>query len=198
MDTTDPRIDAYIRKAPEFARPILEHFRSLVHEADPEATETLKWGHPAFMHGGILCGMAAFKAHCAFHFWKGSLIVDLKHGTADEAMGQFGRVTRIADLPSKSVLKGYVKKAVQLNEAGVKPARPKRAPRPPAAVPDDLAAALRRNQAARKTFEGFSPSQQREYVEWITEARREETRKSRLATTLEWLAEGKQRNWKYQ
>lgn len=197
--TRDPRIDAYIEHAAPFARPILAHVRALVHKACPQVEETIKWGMPTFVHaGGILCGMAAFKAHCAFHFWKGSLIVDLKHGTADEAMGQFGRVTRIADLPSKSVLKGYVKKAVQLNEAGVKPARPKRAPRPPAAVPDDLAAALRRNQAARKTFEGFSPSQQREYVEWITEARREETRKSRLATTLEWLAEGKQRNWKYQ
>ncbi len=198
MGTRDPRVDAYISKAPEFARPILEHIRAIVHAADPETVETLKWGHPTFTHGGIVCGMAAFKAHCAFHFWQGSLIVDRQGGPAGQAMGQFGRVTRIADLPPKSVLKGYVKKAVQLREEGVKPPRPRRAPRPAPVVPDDLAAGLRRNRAARDTFESFSPSQQREYVEWITEAKREDTRKSRLATAIEWLAEGRQRNWKYQ
>jgi uncharacterized protein YdeI (YjbR/CyaY-like superfamily) len=192
----DPRVDAYIARAAEFARPILTHFRAVVHEADPAATETLKWGHPAFMHDGILCGMAAFKAHCAISFWRGSLIVNRDGRTAD-AMGQFGRITTLGDLPSKTVLTRYVKEAVRLNVEGVKPARPRK-PKPPAAVPDDLAAALRRHKAARETFERFSPSQRREYIEWITEAKRAATRAARIRTTLEWLAEGKQRNWKYQ
>ena len=196
--THDPRVDAYIARAAEFARPILTHFRAVVHEADPAATETLKWGHPAFMHDGILCGMAAFKAHCAIFFWRGSLIVSPEGRAASDAMGQFGRITKPGDLPSKRVLKQYVKEAVRLNVEGVKPARPARAPRPPAVVPDDLAAALRRNKAARETFERFPPSQRREYIEWITEAKREATRAARLRTTLEWLAEGKQRNWKHQ
>jgi len=194
----DPRVDAYIARAAEFARPILTHFRAVVHEADPAATETLKWGHPAFMHDGILCGMAAFKAHCAIFFWRGSLIVDPGGRTANDAMGQFGRITKPGDLPSRTVLKRYVKEAVRLNVEGVKPARPARKPRPPAVVPDDLAAGLRRNKAARATFERFPPSQRREYIEWITEAKREATRAARLRTTLEWLAEGKQRNWKHQ
>ena len=198
MGTTDPRIDAYIRKAAEFARPVLSHFRALVHEADPEVTETLKWGHPAFMHDGILCGMAAFKEHCAVSFWKGSLIVDRKGRSADEAMGQFGRITRIADLPSRAVLKGYVKEAVRLNVEGVRPVRKPRPAKPPVVVPEDLTAALRRNRTARLTFERFSPSHQRDYVEWITEAKREETRATRIRTSVEWLAEGKSRNWKYE
>ena len=198
MGTRDPRIDAYIAKKAEFARPILTHFRTLVHEADPETTETLKWGHPAFMHDGIVCGMAAFKEHCAFHFWKGSMIVDRTGSTADEAMGQFGRVTRIADLPSKTVLKGYVREAVRLNVEGIKPDRSRRPPRKALAVPDDLASKLRGNRAARATFERLPPSQQRDYIEWITEAKREATRATRLATSLEWLAEGKQRIWQYE
>ena len=194
----DPRVDAYIARAAEFARPILTHFRRVIHEADPDATETLKWGHPSFVHDGIVCGMAAFKAHCAIFFWRGAMIIDSSGRSANEAMGQFGRVTKIGDLPSKSVLKRYVKEAVRLNVEGVKPARQPRKPKPPAAVPDDLAAALRRNRAARQTFDRLSPSQQREYIEWLTEAKRDETRAGRLRTTLEWLAEGKQRNWKYQ
>lgn len=194
----DPRVDAYIARAAEFARPILAHFRAVVHEADAGASETLKWGHPAFMHDGILCGMAAFKAHCAIFFWRGSLIVDPDGRTANEAMGQFGRITTLGDLPSKATLKRYVKEAVRLNVEGVKPARPARKPKPPAAVPDDLAAALRRNKAARETFERFPPGQRREYIEWIVEAKREETRAGRVRTTIEWLKEGKQRNWKYQ
>ena len=194
----DPRVDAYIARAAEFARPILTHVRAVMHEADPDATETLKWGHPTFMHDGILCGMAAFKAHCAIFFWRGSLIVNPDGRTANDAMGQFGRITRLADLPSKTVLKRYVKEAVRLNVEGVKPARAARKAKPPAPVPDDLAVALRRNKAARETFERFPPSQRREYIEWITEAKRAETRAGRVRTTLEWLAEGKRRNWKHQ
>lgn len=198
MGAGDPRVDAYIAKKAEFARPILTHFRSLVHEADPDVTETLKWGHPAFMHDGIVCGMAAFKEHCAFNFWKGSMIVDLKGATAGKAMGQLGRITRIADLPSRTVLKRYVREAVRLNVEGVKPDRSRRPARKPLPVPDDLARGLRGNRAARETFTRLPPSQQRDYIEWITEARREATRAARLATTLEWLVEGKHRNWKYE
>jgi uncharacterized protein YdeI (YjbR/CyaY-like superfamily) len=191
----DPRVDAYIARAAEFARPILAHFRSLVHEADPEATETLKWGHPAFMHDGIVCGMAAFKGHCAFHFWKGSLVVDpaVRSGGA---MGQFGRVRTIADLPPKSVLRRYVKEAARLNAEGVKPARSRR-PKPALPIPADLAGALRRNRTARSGFERLTPAQRREYIEWIGEAKRETTRASRVRTTVEWVAEGKRLNWKY-
>jgi hypothetical protein len=198
MGTRDPRVDAYIAKKAEFARPILAHFRSLVHEADPDVTETLKWGHPAFMHDGIVCGMAAFKEHCAFNFWKGSMIVDPKGVTAGKAMGQLGRITRMADLPSRAVLKRYIREAVRLNVEDVKPDRSRRPPRKPLPVPDDLASGLRGNRAARETFGRLPPSQQRDYIEWITEARREATRATRLATTLEWLAEGKHRNWKYE
>lgn len=198
MGTRDPRVDAYIAKQAEFARPILTHLRTLVHEADPGVSETLKWGHPTFMHDGIVCGMAAFKEHCAFHFWKGSMIVDWSGTPAEKAMGQFGRITRIADLPAKSVLKRYVREAVRLNEQGVKPDRSRRGARKPLPVPDDLARALRRHRAARETFGRLPPGRQRDYIEWITEARRETTRATRLATTLEWLAQGKHRNWKYE
>jgi len=195
MATTDPRVDAYIAKSAEFARPILKHLRAAVHAASPEIEETLKWSMPHFMYKGMLCGMAAFKQHCAFGFWKGKLIADL----SDEAMGQFGCITKVSDLPPKRALTAYVKKAMALNDAGVKsPTRIKSAKaKAPMKVPDDLAAALKKNKKARATFEGFSPSHRREYVEWITEAKREETRAKRLATTLEWLAEGKSRNWKY-
>ena len=198
MGTRDPRVDAYIARSAEFARPILEQIRATVHAACPDVEETLKWSCPSFMYHGILCGMAAFKAHATFGFWKGSLIVDQQGKPVEAAMGQFGRLTSVKDLPSKRVLTGYIRKAMELNESGVpSPTRSARKPRPPARVPADLARALAGDARARKTFEGFSPSQKREYIEWITEAKTAPTRERRLATTLEWLAEGKQRNWKY-
>lgn len=201
MTTTshDPRIDAYIARAAPFARPLLEYFREQVHAACPDVEEQIKWGHPAFMHHGIMCGMAAFKQHCAFNFWKGRLLFPGNEARSREAMGQFGRVTGMADLPRRAALKALIRKAAELNEQGVKvPSRRTPAKRNAAVrVPDDLAQALARNAKARKAFDSFSPSHRREYVEWIVEARREETRARRLATTLEWLAEGKPRNWKY-
>jgi uncharacterized protein YdeI (YjbR/CyaY-like superfamily) len=199
MGTRDPRIDAYIARSADFAKPILTHLREVVHAACPEVEETMKWSFPHFMYGGILCSMASFKEHCAFGFWKGALVVG--DGTSsDEAMGSFGRISAISDLPPKKVLAGYVKKAMALNESGVKsPTRSKpRAPKKPLAVPDDLAAALKKNKRALATFEGFSPSNRREYVEWITEAKGEDTRRRRLETAVEWMAEGKSRNWKYE
>lgn len=199
MGTRDPRVTAYIADAAPFARPILTHLRAVVHEACPEAEETLKWGMPTFMHHGILCGFAAFKAHATFGFWKGSLILDARGQPAKTAMGNFGRLTAVSDLPARRVLLGYVRQAMRLNEAGVK-VRPKRAskPRPAPRVPADLRAAIAGATKAKSTWEAFSPSQRREYVEWITEAKRPETRQQRVATTIEWLKEGKRRNWKYE
>lgn len=201
MGVKDPRVDAYIANSGDFARPVLAHLRAVVHDACPEVEETMKWGFPHFMYHGILCHMAAFKAHCAFGFWKGGRVVGDAAPAAKDAMGQFGRITAVADLPSRAQLARHVKTAMRLNaEAAAAPARP-RAPRRRAdapSSPDDLAAALRRNRAARATFEALSPSGQREYVEWITEAKRDETRQRRVRTAVEWLAEGKSRNWKYE
>lgn len=197
MGQKDPRVDAYIASSAEFAQPILRHLREVIHAACPEVEETLKWRMPSFMYHGILCGMAAFKQHCTFGFWKGSLIVDKNGQNLDDAMGQFGRLTSVKQLPPKKVLAGYIHKAMELNESGAKaPAKPK-PKKKPAVVPPDLAAALKKNAKARAAFENFSPSHQREYIEWITEAKREETREKRLQTTIEWLTEGKPRNWKY-
>jgi uncharacterized protein YdeI (YjbR/CyaY-like superfamily) len=195
MGTRDKRIDAYIAKSPDFAKPILTQIRAVVHEACPDVEETLKWSHPAFMYNGLLCGMHAFKAHCALGFWKGTLVT----GTAsDDGAGQFGRLTKVSDLPSKKVLAGYVKKAMALNDEGT--SAPKRVPKPKKelVVPDYFtAAALKKNKKALATFEAFAPSHRREYVEWITEAKSEETRARRLEQAVEWMAAGKSRNWKY-
>jgi uncharacterized protein YdeI (YjbR/CyaY-like superfamily) len=198
MGTRDERVDAYIAKSAEFARPILTHLRDVIHQACPEVEETMKWSFPHFMYQGMLCSMAAFKEHAAFGFWKGSLLHDKSGQPAEKAMGQFGRITQISDLPSKTVLAGYVKQAMKLNDEGVKsPARSKpKAPSKPLVVPEELATALQGNAAALAAFEKFPPSHKREYIEWITEAKTQATRDRRLATALEWIAEGKSRNWK--
>ncbi len=194
---TDPRIDAYIARKADFARPILDHLRAAVHAACPDCEETLKWSSPTFMYRGeILAGMAAFKAHATFGFWKGSLVV----GESEEqlsAMGQFGRLTSVDDLPRAEILAELIAKAMKLIEEGVKTVRNKH-PKDPFTVPQDLRAAIDARPAAAAAFEGFPPSAQRDYVEWVTEAKRDETRTKRLAQTVEWLAEGKRRNWKYE
>ena len=197
MSHFNPAVDAYIAKSADFARPILEHLRAVVHAACPEVEEKLKWGFPHFDYrDAMMCSMAAFKQHCSFHFWLYKQVVDER---AEEGMGQFGRLATIKDLPSKKQLTAYIRKAMTLNEAGVKMKRPKATPKPPAQLPDDLAALLaqRLHAAARKHYDTFSPSQQREYVEWINQAKTDATRQKRIATTLEWLAEGKPLNWKY-
>jgi hypothetical protein len=197
----DARVDAYIAKSADFARPILTHLRALVHEACPGVEESIKWGAPSFGYQGMLCGMAAFKAHAAFGFWKGKLVLGANASRGDEAMWDFGRITSLADLPPDAKVRGYVKRAMALNEQRVLVKRPPKDPsrnRRLDVVPDDLARALRRNAAARRTFEAFPPSQRREYVEWLVEAKREETRERRLATTIEWLSEGKARHWRHQ
>jgi uncharacterized protein YdeI (YjbR/CyaY-like superfamily) len=196
MGTRDPRFDTYIRKSAPFARPILAHLREQVHASCPEVVEVLKWSHPSFEYHGILCGMAAFKAHCTFGFWKHTLVVEGDE-RALEAMGSFGRITQLSDLPSKAILARYVKKAMGLNQRGVKLARPKHASKPPPRMHPEFAAALAKNQRAAAVFKAFSPSHQREYLEWIGEAKGADTRQRRIATAIEWLAQGKPRNWKY-
>lgn len=196
--TRDPRIDVYIGNAAPFARPILEHARALVHEACPGVEETIKWGMPTFVHaGGILCGMAAFKQHASFGFWKHALVVG--EGEPRDGMGSYGKMASLVDLPPDKILLAHIRKAMTLNEDGVKaPTTRKSAPKPPPETPEDLVAALKKNKPAQATFDAFPPSCKREYIEWIVEAKREETRTKRLAQTVEWLAEGKRRNWKYE
>jgi uncharacterized protein YdeI (YjbR/CyaY-like superfamily) len=196
MHAPDPRVDAYIGEAAPFAKPILTHLRRLVHTACPEVRETIKWGMPTFEYHGILCHLAAFKAHCAFGFWNRELKIE---NASDEAMGQFGRIAALVDLPHDKVLLELVKEAARLNEAGKKAGRPAERPVPPELpLPPLLAAALKKNAAARAAFEGFSPSHRREYIEWISDAKRDETRARRVATAIEWLEAGKPRNWKYE
>ena len=197
MPRKDPRIDAYIKGRAPFAQPILKHLRAVVHEACPDVVETIKWGMPAFEYEGPLCSIAAFKAHAAFGLWKGGLILDSRGRDLESAMGSFGRLTSVEDLPGKRVLVGYLKQAMALNEQGIKVKRAVK-PKPALPVPAELKAALARNAKARATFAAFSPSCRREYVEWVTEARQDATRGRRIATAVEWLAEGKRRNWKYE
>jgi uncharacterized protein YdeI (YjbR/CyaY-like superfamily) len=198
MGTRDPRVDQYIARSPEFAQPILAHLREVVHGACPEVQETMKWSVPHFDYKGPLCQMASFKQHCGFGFWKGALVVG-EEAASDGAAGQFGRLTSLADLPPDDALAGYVREATRLNDEGVRaPARSKTAEKKELAVPDDLAAALQESPAALATFERFSPSKRKEYVEWITEAKSDATRTKRLGTAVEWLAEGKARHWKYE
>ena len=199
MPQHDPRIDAYIARQADFAKPILEYVRAVVHEACPAVEETLKWSAPSFVHaGGILCGMAAFKQHASFGFWKHALVVG--DGEPREGMGSYGKLASIEDLPPRKQLLANIRKAMKLNEEGVKtPAGRKSAmPKPPVPAPADLTAALKKNARAKATFEAFPPGQKREYIAWLTEAKREETRQKRLALAIEWMAEGKRRNWKYE
>ena len=196
----DPRVDAYMAKAAPFAQPILKHLRALVHQACPDAVETIKWSFPNFEHHGILCGMAAFKAHCTFGFWHQDLaaIISKDGGKSEVAMGQFGRIESLEDLPDDKTLLRYIREAAKLNESG-KPARPRPAPGPKkeCVTPDDLDALLKKNKKATATWDAFSPGKRKEYLEWLAEAKRDETRQKRLKTTLENLAEGKSLNWKY-
>lgn len=199
MPTIDPRVDAYIEKSNDFAKPILRHIRALVHEACPDMSETMKWSFPHFDYKGMFCSMASFKGHCSFGFWKHSLMDDAALPSEKTAMGSFGRITEIADLPDNETMKALIIKAVKLNDDGVKVVKAKpAAERKELVVPDILLEALARDEAAATTFEKFPYSKKKDYVEWIIGAKSEATRDTRLATTIEWLAEGKARNWKYE
>lgn len=197
----DPRVDAYIEKAADFAKPILKHVRQLVHAAAPRITETVKWGMPFFDYKGPVCQIAAFKQHAAFGFWKATMLNDPQGliNPGEAAAGSFGKLVSVADLPSDEILAEFIHQAIKLNEAGIKGNMKTTASAPKAeiAMPDYFADVLADNPQAKATFEAFSPSHKREYLEWITEAKTEATRVKRMDTTVEWLTEGKSRNWKY-
>ena len=202
MPTTDARIDAYIAKSADFAKPILTHLRKLVHKACPGVTETVKWGMPFFENNGaILCNMASFKQHCSFGFWNAPLLKDpegILHIKEKNAMGHMDKITSLKDLPADKIMLAYLKEAALLNEQGVKKTvMTKKAPKAPLPEPAELTAALKKNKKAKTTFDAFPPSHRREYIEWISEAKTDATREKRVATTIEWLEEGKDRNWKY-
>ena len=204
MGKRDNRVDAYIEKAQPFAKPILTHLRDLVHKACPDVEETIKWSFASFDYKGPFCSMAAFKQHCTFGFWKYALMKDPKgylgerFNKGGEAMGNLGRITGMKDLPPDKVIIDLIKQAKKLNDDDVKlPPRPK-TEKKELVIPDYFTKALSKNTKALQVFEGFSPSHKREYVEWITDAKTEDTRNRRMDTALEWIGEGKGRNWKYE
>lgn len=196
MAQLDPRLDAYLAAVPAFALPILQRLREDVHAACPDVVETLKWGRPHFMLAGkLLCGMSAFKAHCAFGFWAREGAAEGRGG----AMGDFGRIEKLADLPASAALRRQIQAHAALLLAGAPRAhKPDRAPRPQLEMPADFAAALARVQAAQQHYDAFTPGKQRDYLAWVLEAKREQTRATRIAQAVEWIAEGKSRNWKYE
>jgi uncharacterized protein YdeI (YjbR/CyaY-like superfamily) len=198
----DPRVDAYINKSAAFAQPILTHLRELVHKSVPDIEESIKWSMPFFTYKGQMFGnIAAFKAHCSFGLFGGAMKAYLEEqGIAKNGnMGAMGKITTLKDLPPNKVLAGYLKQAATLIDDGAKTmTRPKKAAKPAPEIPAELAAALKKNKAATKVWNDFAPGSQREYAEWITDAKRAETKEKRIAQAIEWIAEGKQRNWKYQ
>jgi len=202
MPKTDLRIDAYIKKSADFAKPVLKHLRELVHKACPEIEENIKWGMPYFEYKrSLVCSMASFKQHCAFGFWKASIMKDpedILQLVGKTAMGHMDRIESLKDLPSDKIIITYIKEAAKLNEDDIKlPPKKKPANKKELIVPDVLTSALQKNKKARTTFEAFSYSNKKDYVEWITEAKTDATRESRLETAIEWISEGKIRNWKY-
>ena len=194
MVKRDPRVDAYIGKAAEFARPILTHVRALVHEACPDVEETMKWSVPHFEYNGIICGMAAFKQHCNVIVWKAGLIPG---GPGREQKGQIRNVRNLSDLPDDRTMRRLFSEVAKLNQQGVKAPR-RTTPKKPVSVTAELESALRTNKKAAAAFEKFPPSHKREYAEWVGEAKGDETRQRRAATAVEWISEGKSRNWKYE
>lgn len=203
MGTKDKRIDTYITKSADFAKPVLKHFRELIHKTCPEVTETIKWGMPSFDYKGPFVDFAAFKQHAVFGFRKAALMKDkdvLLNNITRAAMGNLGRITSMKDLPKDKVIIGWLKEAMKLNDAGIKLSRtvkPKHE-RKEYKMPDYFQKVLDKNKKAKVTFDNFPPSHKREYLEWICEAKTEDTRNKRMATAIEWLTEGKSRNWKYE
>jgi uncharacterized protein YdeI (YjbR/CyaY-like superfamily) len=202
MPAIDSRVDAYIEKKADFAKPILTHLRKLIHKACPDVEETVKWGMPFFDYkGSPVCCIAGFKEHCAFTFWKAKLMKDpegILQVAEKHAMGNFDRITSLKDLPSDKILTAYIKEAAKLNEEEIKlPPRKKAAP-VGLEIPVDFSAALKKNKQAETFFENFPPGKRNEYIQWITEAKTEATKIKRIETAVEWIAEGKARNWKYE
>ncbi len=198
MQNIDPRIDAYIERSQDFAKPILEHIRTLVHEACPAIEEKMKWSMPHFDFKGPVCNMAAFKQHCAFGFWKQQILEHEAINSERNTLSTFGKIASLDDLPEDRVIIELVQKAVELNEKGIKVPQKKAVEKRALDVPEVLLEALAGNEKAAETFDNFPPSSKRDYAEWIADAKTEATREKRLATTIEWLSEGKRRNWKYE
>lgn len=197
MKNTNPKVDEYIKNAQPFAQPILKHIRELMHKGCPELTETIKWGMPHFEYQGVIASMAAFKEHAVFGFWKQDLIPGMKQYVKEkEAMGSWGRITSLKGIPPDNDIIEFVRVAAALNKQGVK--SPKRAQKPVIfEMPDDFFRAIQMNKKALKTYEAFSPSNKRDYTEWINSAKTDETRASRMETAIDWMSEGKPRMWKY-
>lgn len=201
MAKKNKQVDAYITKAADHAKPVLKYLRNLVHEICPDVQEGMKWGFPHFDYKGMMCSMAAFKQHCAFNFWKYALMKDAKEmlENNEKSMGHLGKIASLEDLPPARKIKAWIKEAMQLNEQNIKVTRRKKPADITAIVlPEILEKALQKDKKAAATFSAFSPSHKKEYIEWINEAKTEDTKNRRLATTLEWLSEGKKRNWKYE
>ncbi len=201
MAKKEKAIDNYIAKSADFAKPILVHIRELVHKACPEVEEKMKWSFPHFDYKNeMMCSMAAFKQHAVFGFWKASLMKDqvlMENAKSEVSMGHLGRLTSVKDLPSDKKILAWIKEAMSLTDQGIKLAKPKAKEKIELVVPDYFKTALVKNKKAAATFDKFAYSHKRDYLEWITGAKTEETRNSRLATALEWMAEGKSRHWKY-
>jgi len=197
MARKDPRVDAYIAKAKPFAQPLLKQLRAAVRAGCPSVEETIKWGVPSFEYKGPMCGMAAFKEYVTFGFWKHSLLTDRLPTKESNAMSYYGKLRTTADLPPRATLVRTIREAMELNDKGIKVAR-KITKKPALKVPAYFMTALRKNAKALAVFDAFPPSHQREYVEWVDEAKREETRARRLETAIDWIAKGKARNWKYE
>jgi uncharacterized protein YdeI (YjbR/CyaY-like superfamily) len=202
MEKYDPRIDAYIAKSADFAKPILEYIRQVVHGASPLITETVKWGMPFFDYKGPVCMMAAFKQHLGFGFWKASRLNDpngfLQGSDEEAAAGSFGRIVTLSDLPPDEALKDFVLQIIAMNESGVKEAKKPAAAKAELVMPDDFKNLLSQDAKTVANYENFSPSKKREYLEWIIDAKSEATRLKRMEQAVEWIAEGKSRHWKYQ
>ena len=200
MGKKDKRVDAYIEKAQPFAKPILNHLRELIHKGCPDVEETIKWSFASFDYKGSFCSMAAFKEHCAFGFWKAALMKDAEKmkDNQQNAMGHAGKIKSLEDLPSDKIIIGWIKEAAKLNDDGVKLPPRKKTEQKDLVIPDYFTKALAKNKKAMLAFDNFSPSHKKEYVQWIAEAKTEETRNRRMEIALEWIGEGKGRNWKYE
>lgn len=198
MPGFDKKIDAYIEKSADFAQPILWHLRKLIHEACPDVEETVKWSMPSFEYKGMFCGFAAFKAHVKFMFWKQALLTTDEFSDNKAIIKGFERIVTLKELPKNKEIVRIIHQAMELNEKGIKVAKRVPAEKRDIIVPDELAKMLAKNKKAQATFDKFSYSHRKEYIEWINEAKTEPTRLKRIATTVEWVSEGKGRNWKYE
>lgn len=201
MAKKDKAIDTYIAKSADFAKPILNHLRELIHKTCPDVEEGMKWSFPHFMYSGeIFCSMASFKEHCSFGFWKATLMKDpdkILHRVGETGMGSFGKIQSLKDLPSAKIMAKYIKEAMRLNEEGIKVEKPKPSEKKDLKIPDYFTNVVKKNKKAWTTFENFSYSNKKEYVEWVVDAKTEDTRQKRLEQAIEWMAKGKVRNWKY-